>query len=211
MNNQESSIIRIEPAESMVSLSWMLGPRCNYDCMYCAPANHDNTSPHPKIEKLLLAWENFYTRVLPMGLPVKISFTGGEVTANRGFLPLVKHIRNGDYNIGQIIVTTNGSASLNYYQQLAALVDAISFSTHSEFFNEAVFFNKVIKIDKLMIRPKKSLHVNIMDEPWNVDRTLMYQELLTKHNISHSVNKINFSRQIRTYHLQKGVKNLDTL
>lgn len=210
MNNQESSIIRIEPAESMVSLTWMLGARCNYDCMYCAPVNHNNTSPHPKIEKLLLAWENFYSRVAPLNLPVKLSFTGGEVTANRSFLPLVEHIRDGNYHIGHIGVTTNGSASLNYYRKLVALVDAISFSTHSEFFNEAVFFDKILKINKLMIRPKKSMHVCVMDEPWNADRTVLYQELLTKHNISHSVNKINFSRQIRTYHLQKGVKNLDT-
>lgn len=211
MNNQESPIVRINPTESMVSLTWMLGARCNYDCMYCAPEHHNTTSPHPKIEKLLTAWKSFYSRVAPLGLPVKLAFTGGEVTANRSFLPLVEHIRNGNYNIGQIVVTTNGSASLNYYKRLAALVDAITFSTHSEFFNEAVFFDKILKINKLMIRPKKSVHVNVMDEPWNTDRTVLYQELLIKNNISHSINKINFSRQIRTYHLQKGVKNLDSI
>ena len=211
MNNQESPIVQIDPTESMVSLTWMLGARCNYDCMYCAPEHHNTTSPHPKIEKLLTAWESFYSRVAPLGLPVKLAFTGGEVTANRSFLPLVEHIRNGNYNIGQIVVTTNGSASLNYYKRLAALVDAISFSTHSEFFNEAVFFDKILKINKLMIRPKKSVHVNVMDEPWNTDRTVLYQELLIKNNISYSINKINFSRQIRTYHLQKGVKNLDSI
>jgi MoaA/NifB/PqqE/SkfB family radical SAM enzyme len=210
-SNQESPIVRIEPTETMISLSWMLGPRCNYDCMYCSTTNHNNTSPHPKIEKLLMAWESFYSRVAHIGLPVKIAFTGGEVTANRGFLPLLEHIRNGDYNIGQIVVSTNGSASLKYYQKLASQVDAISFSTHSEFFNEAVFFDKVIKINKLMVRPKKSVHVNVMDEPWNADRNIMYQELLAKHNISYSVTKINFSRQIRTYPLQQGVKNLGTI
>jgi MoaA/NifB/PqqE/SkfB family radical SAM enzyme len=211
MNTQESPIVQIDPTESMVSLTWMLGARCNYDCMYCAPEHHDTTSPHPKIEKLLEAWESFYSRVAPLNLPVKLAFTGGEVTANRSFLPLVEHIRNGNYNVGQIVVTTNGSASLNYYRKLAALVDAISFSTHSEFFNEAVFFDKILKIDKLMIRPKKSLHVNVMDEPWNADRTVLYQELLIKHNISYSINKISFAKQIRTYALKKGVKNLDSI
>lgn len=105
---------------------------------------------------------------------------------------MIEFLRQNNYNIEQLIVSTNGSASTAYYLRLAKLVDAISFSTHSEFWNEAKFFDTVIAVNNVMIRPVKSCHVNIMDEPWDRPNFSRYQELLDRHRISHSVNKINF-------------------
>jgi MoaA/NifB/PqqE/SkfB family radical SAM enzyme len=128
-------IVRVEPTSPMISLTWMIGSRCNYECVYCPSELHDMTSKHPDFEKLKKVWDDFYDKTNHLGLPYKISFTGGEVTANKSFLPLIEYLRNSKFNIGQIIVTTNGSASLKYYQRLSSLVDALTFSTHSEFFN----------------------------------------------------------------------------
>jgi molybdenum cofactor biosynthesis enzyme MoaA len=201
-------IIRVEPTIPMIALTWMIGTRCNYDCMYCPTIWHDNTSAHPKFEDLKLTWDNFYENTCAQELPYKISFTGGEVTANRNFLPLIEYLQSGNFNIGQIVVTTNGSASKNYYTKLAALVNAISFSTHSEFFNEEEFFNKVYAVHQLMPRPNKSVHVNIMDESWNQHRIPMYQAWLDQRGISHSVNVIDYANQIRNTPVQQGVANL---
>jgi MoaA/NifB/PqqE/SkfB family radical SAM enzyme len=204
-------IIRVEPTTPMVSLGWMIGSRCNYECVYCAPELHDMTSKHPDLEKLKQVWDNFYNKTKHINLPYKIAFTGGEVTANKSFLPLVEYLRDNNFNIGQILVTTNGSASLKYYQRLSKLVDALSFSTHSEFFDEKEFFIKVKKIDELMIRPKKSLHVNIMDEWWNQDRIELYKKWLTEHNISHSVNVVHFNNRHNVILSNKGVKNIEQI
>jgi organic radical activating enzyme len=136
--------------------------------------------------------KNFYEKTQHIGLPYKISFTGGEVTANKSFLPLIEFLRQNSYNIAQLIVSTNGSASTAYYLRLAELVDAISFSAHSEFWDEHKFFDTVIAVNRVMIRPEKSCHVNIMDEPWNQQNFPRYQELLDHHRISYSINKINF-------------------
>jgi molybdenum cofactor biosynthesis enzyme MoaA len=189
----------------------MIGARCNYDCMYCPTNLHDDTSPHPDLEKLKTVWHTFWSKTKTIGLPYKISFTGGEVTANKSFLPLVEYLQSNKFNIQQILVTTNGSASVNYYQRLATMVHAISFSTHSEFFNESEFFQKVSEIDQIMIRPKKSVHVNIMDESWNQDRIQIYKNWLTTNNISHSVNTIDYSRQTRSYPLKQGTLNFDKI
>ena len=189
----------------------MIGARCNYDCMYCPTDLHDNTSPHADLQKLQTAWHSFYSQTKHTGLPYKISFTGGEVTANKSFLPFVEYLRAGDFNIGQLLVTTNGSASERYYQHLANAVDAISFSTHSEFFNESEFFSKVIAVNHVMIRPKKSVHVNIMDESWNQDRIEIYTKLLSTNNISYSVNNIDYSQQTRTNPILQGKFNLDKI
>jgi hypothetical protein len=179
--------------------------------MYCPQELHDATSVHPDLGKLKQAWHNFHTKTQHINLPYKISFTGGEVTANKSFLPLIEYISNGDFDIGQLLVTTNGSASLNYYRRLCDLVDTVSFSTHSEFFDEADFFSKVEQLDKIMVRPSKSLHVNIMDEFWNQDRIQLYQKWLQKRQISYSINSINYGRQTRTQILARGKQNLDTV
>jgi molybdenum cofactor biosynthesis enzyme MoaA len=186
-------IIRVEPTVPVVSMSWMIGSRCNYSCSYCPDDLHDDHSPHPELEKLKLVWQNFHAKTQHIGLPYKISFTGGEVTANKSFLPLIEFLRQNNYNIQQLIVSTNGSASTAYYLRLANLVNAISFSTHSEFWDEHKFFDTVIAVNKVMVRPEKSCHVNIMDEPWDRQNFARYQALLDQHRISYSINKINFN------------------
>ena len=185
-------IIRVEPIVPMVSMNWMLGSRCNYACSYCPPDLHDDTSPHPDLNRLKQAWDSFYSKTHNLKLPYKISFTGGEVTANKSFLPLIEFLREGDFNIGQITVTTNGSASTAYYLRLAEIVDAISFSIHSKFWDEHKFFDTVIAVNKVMIRPEKSCHVNIMDEPWDRENIPRYQELLNQNRVSNSINLIRY-------------------
>ena len=204
-------IIRVEPTTSLISLTWMIGSRCNYNCMYCPSDLHDSTSKHPDMEKLKTTWNNFYKKTKHIGLPYKLSFTGGEVTANKSFLPLIEYLTAGNFDIKQIFITTNGSASENYYLRLSKLVTGISFSTHSEFFNEAEFFAKVHKINSVMIRPEKSVHVNIMDEYWNQDRILLYQSWLDKNNISNSINKIDYPNDNQIIPIIKGIKNIESI
>jgi len=186
-------IVRVEPTTPMINLDWMIGSRCNYACSYCPSELHDDFSPHPDLDRLKQAWMNFYNKTCDVGLPYKIALTGGEVTANRSFLPLVEFLRNGDFNIGQLLLTTNGSASTAYYLRLAELVDAISFSVHSEFWNEHKFFENVIAVNKAMSlqRPQKSCHVNIMDEEWNRGNFPQYENLLNQYKVSYSINLIN--------------------
>ena len=138
----------------------------------------------------------------------KIGITGGEPTSNKNFLPFIQWLRNEYNNVAMVFVTTNGSASLRYYTKLCDMIEGISFSTHSEHMNEQEFFSKVEHLDKLMIRPKKSLHVNIMDEPWNQDRIRIYKQWLDNRGISNTINAIDFTHRIRDYSIMKGNPNL---
>ena len=36
-----------------VQMDWMVTLKCNYDCAYCGPSGHDNTQPHPPIDRCL--------------------------------------------------------------------------------------------------------------------------------------------------------------
>lgn len=201
-------IIQVDPIPEHFSITWMLGSRCNYDCMYCPTELHDASSRPHDLETMQQVWQNIYKQSCDKNLPYKISFTGGEVTANKNFLPLVQWLRNSFSTIEMLLLTTNGSASKNYYLKLAEYVESISFSTHSEFMDEQEFFDKVMAVNQAMIRPKKSIHVNIMNEYWNQDRIPLYQQWLEQQGISYSINTIDYKFQTRNMFLNKGKKNL---
>ena len=202
------SIVQVTPISEYFSLTWMLGSRCNYDCMYCPAELHDTTSHPHDLASMQQVWRNIYEKTQNKNLPYKISFTGGEVTANKNFLPLVKWLKDTYADVAMILLTTNGSASQRYYQDLSQYVESISFSTHSEFMDEQKFFDTVVAVDHIMIRPQKSVHVNIMNEHWNQDRIELYKEWLDQRNISYTVNQINYTRGTRTYILKQGKQNL---
>jgi len=202
------TIVRVTPVPEYFSLTWMLGSRCNYDCMYCPTELHDMTSRPHDLASMQQVWRNIYEKTQNKNLPYKISFTGGEVTANKNFLPLVKWLRDTYADIAMILLTTNGSASQRYYLDLSHYVESISFSTHSEFMDEQRFFDTVLAVDRLMIRPAKSVHVNIMDEHWNQDRIELYKKWLDQRNISYTINQIDYTRATRTYILKQGEQNL---
>jgi molybdenum cofactor biosynthesis enzyme MoaA len=175
--------------------------------MYCGPQWHDATSKHKSLAELKTNWIELHNQSRYLGLKYKISFTGGEVTGNRDFYPFVKWLRSEYKDIGQILLTTNGSATYKYYAKLFEVVDNISFSVHSEHIDEQKFFDTVIKL-KQTINSHKFIHVNIMDEHWNKDRIPAYQKLLSEHNISHNVNEIDYTQQTRTIPIMKGKLNL---
>lgn len=202
-------VIEVFPTDRCFSITWEIGRRCNYDCMYCDPLWHDNTSKHKSLDELKANWISIIEQSKHQNLKYKISFTGGEVTANKSFYPFVKWLRDdyGQY-IKQILLTTNGSATYNYYSKLFNVVDNISFSTHSEHIDEKKFFDTVIKLHATI--PKdKFIHVNIMNEFWNEARIPAYVELLKKHNVSYLVNKIDYSHKTRAIPVMKGKLNLE--
>jgi MoaA/NifB/PqqE/SkfB family radical SAM enzyme len=177
--------------------------------MYCPAEWHNNTDQHHSLETLKSAWISIYERSWHLGLLYKISFTGGEVTNNKNFLPFVEWLRTEYSNsIFQLLVTTNGSATSKYYIKLFKVIDNISFSVHSEHIDECKFFETVIHLRK-SIDNSKFLHVNIMNEFWNQDRILVYKKLLETHNISYNINEIDYNLKTREIPIFKGKLNLE--
>ncbi len=201
-------IVEILPVEKYFSITWELGRRCNYDCMYCPTYLHDNFSKHKTLAELKKSWISLFEQTKVRNLKYKISFTGGEVTGSRAFYPFVEWLRsNYQEHIGLLIVTTNGSATYSYYQKLYQLVDNIAFSFHSEHANEQKFFDTVIGLKKI-IGSNKFIHVSLMNEYWNVERIAHYKQLLDEHSISYNVNEIDYSKKNRSYPIMKGKLNL---
>tara|TARA_R110000822_G_C15233728_1_gene485592 strand:+ start:114 stop:728 length:615 start_codon:yes stop_codon:yes gene_type:complete len=186
-----NDIVKVQATEQYFPVSWNIGIRCNYDCMYCPVEYHNNTDPSHSLEKLQKAWISLYEQSCSLGLKYKLSFTGGEPTINKNFIPFLQWLRDeyGD-RMFQIIVTSNGSASYKYYCKLYEVADNVSFSTHSEHIIENKFFNTIVKLRKNL--PKnKFVHVNIMDEYWNKENIKNWEKILQSNNVSYSVNAIH--------------------
>jgi len=202
------NVIKITPVESYFSITWAITNKCNYDCMYCPAALHAGDHVY-SLSKMQSYWLDIFAKTQDKNLKYKISFTGGEVTTNKDFAPFVAWLRE-NYNdrIHSILLTTNGSASVAYYTKLYHSVDNISFSFHGEHADEKLFYDKMVKLKKI-IDPKNFIHVNIMDEYWIKDRIPLYTKILTGHEISHSINSINYSSGTRTVPILQGRTNLE--
>lgn len=112
------------PHQDSVKVEWNLGKRCNYDCAYCPAEIHDNVSPHTDIEILKATVD----RLVAIGKPIRLSFTGGEPTVHPRFAELLEYCRTA--GISWISVTTNGTRRADWY--LAQPVDQWVYSIHFE-------------------------------------------------------------------------------
>jgi MoaA/NifB/PqqE/SkfB family radical SAM enzyme len=200
MNLTDKKIIRIEPTNPAFTVNWNIGLRCNFDCMYCPEILHNNTDKDLTLAEFQIRWQKIVEKTQHTKLKYKLSFTGGEVTINKNFLPFLKWLDdNYKEQISECGFTTNGSASKKYYLNAIdiGIINFISFSTHSEFFNEKKFFDTVIEVNKKSRRLKKSIHVNVMNEFWNEDKSKIYSDFLTKQKINNSINVIYYKHKIR--------------
>ena len=119
------------PHQNSIKIEWNLGKRCNYDCSYCPASIHDNSSSHTDIEILKATVDKLMT----LGKPIRLSFTGGEPCVHPKFSELIKYCKH--VGITWVSVTTNGTLPYEFYAALEA--DQIVFSIHLEYDWKRVF------------------------------------------------------------------------
>jgi MoaA/NifB/PqqE/SkfB family radical SAM enzyme len=86
----------------------LLTDRCNYRCVYCQGLPVKNDIPSELAIQVIDIWVADKLK--------NIRFSGGEPTLYEGLLTLVdRSYRNG---VERIAISTNGTASLNYYKEL---------------------------------------------------------------------------------------------
>jgi MoaA/NifB/PqqE/SkfB family radical SAM enzyme len=113
------------PHQDSIKIEWNLGKRCNYDCTYCPSSIHDNSSPHTDIEVLKTAVDKLMT----LGKPIRLSFTGGEPTVHPKFRELLQYCKH--VGVSWISVTTNGTLPAEFYATLP--IEQLVFSIHFEY------------------------------------------------------------------------------
>jgi len=120
-----SKVIGKWPHQNSIKIEWNLTKRCNYDCSYCPASIHDNSSKPVDIEIL----KGTIDKLVAIGKPIRLSFTGGEPTVHPKFSELLHYAR--DKGINWISVTTNGTRTADWY--MVQPVDQYVFSIHFEY------------------------------------------------------------------------------
>jgi MoaA/NifB/PqqE/SkfB family radical SAM enzyme len=204
-----NKIIRVEPADNWFVITWELGNRCNQSCCYCSPELHSPDGKLYSLEELQQFWIDIYAKTQHLGLKYKICFSGGEATIQKNFLPFLEWLKR-EYtdNIAKLVLTSNGTASADYYLRALNLIDNLSISVHSEYINEQKFFDKLIDIRR-SLPDGKFLHVNVMNEPWNTERIAYYEQVLKDNDIYYSVNTVLYRPDVKLIPIFKGNLNFD--
>jgi organic radical activating enzyme len=136
----------------LFSISWILGRFCNYRCSYCWPYARTDvpdyqdfaTYTHAVDEIKRQARRNGFTRF-------HWSFSGGEPTAYRQFLDLVKYLDEQESPYQSIHMTTNLSPGRKWWKTWAEHTGSlqrrsITASFHSEFARELEFGDKCLQL-----------------------------------------------------------------
>ena len=161
-------IVGLEPAYNIeYQVLWDLSRLCNYACDYCWPATHNTTAPQlsfsivKRIVNAIIYWIVNPRQVeIRDAKKVRFFFSGGEPTLHDDFLKICKYIRDEGHIVS---VTTNGTASTSYFNELAHLCHNILFSIHFKSIDKYKIKNQegmldnireVIKINSLMEKDK---------------------------------------------------------
>jgi len=191
--NDNNPIVEIKHYHPTFDVLWVISKRCNFACSYCPDIWHDDHSPHKTFDELVSAWKRIIKSIEHRpNLQINLNLMGGEPTLNPDLIPFLKWLAdNYREKISTIGVITNGTATVDYYKNLIQYCNWITFSTHSEFMNEAKFFSTVSKVSYQARKQKScSIIVTIMEEPWNQKRVEDYIKYLTKHNIDYLLQAI---------------------
>lgn len=121
----EPSLVYGDDGDLYKLLIWDIGRRCNFDCWYCSKNSHNTYEVQKNLDMLMSAYETLSAGWI-MGERTKFVFTGGEPTVYKDYLPFIAKLKEADHIIH---TTTNGSATPEYYKQLAEISD-ITFSIH---------------------------------------------------------------------------------
>jgi len=169
------------PHQGSIKIEWNLGKRCNYDCSYCPSSIHDNTSSHTDVNIL----KRTVDKLVSLGKPIRLGFTGGEPTVHPKFSELIKYCR--DKGVSWISVTTNGTLPYEFYASLE--VDQYVFSLHLEYDWKRVFNTAESIVD---LTDKKVI-AQIMAHHDHMDDVLQLRARCLLANIPSTVRRIRWT------------------
>jgi len=137
----------------LFNVSWILGRFCNYNCSYCWPYARTDLPDHFDLEVYKKTVDEIKRQARQNGFTeFHWSFSGGEPTAYRHLLDLVKHLDDGPTTPYQSVhMTTNlspGSKWWNTWCRNTEMLQrrSITASFHDEFAKEQEFGDKCLQL-----------------------------------------------------------------
>ena len=163
-------VVEIVPKNKSFNVFWHLTDFCNYNCHYC-PAwlkagdfHQGRKAGFPTNEEIRTFMDNLENQYLN-GRKLNLMMSGGEPTIHPMFPEIVKRLKKH----GVIIVTTNGSRTLNWWKGLEEVPTGINMSLHHETTN----IDKVnLLLDYLVHERDVQVRFNLVCDPNHWEATM---------------------------------------
>jgi uncharacterized Fe-S cluster-containing radical SAM superfamily protein len=140
-------------SKPLFSTSWILGRFCNYKCSYCWPYARSDSVDHQSLELYKHTVDEIKRQARQNGFTqFHWSFSGGEPTAYKHLLDLIKHLDDGIQTPYQSVhMTTNLSPGSKWWKTWCSNTEmlqrrSITASFHAEFANETEFGDKCLQL-----------------------------------------------------------------
>jgi hypothetical protein len=151
-------------------LDWEITKRCNLDCTYCGPTEHDNTTEHPPLAECLQSIDfmfeyvsEYMQRIKPNQRKVILNVYGGESLFHPDIVEILEQVRikyqpYEDQWYLTVTCTTNGVVGENQFGKIVPLVDYFSMSYHAEGLlkQQKLYFNNLLTL-KQANKPTKAI------------------------------------------------------
>lgn len=163
VSSLESPLHAVRKDPKIISTTWFIGKRCNYDCSYCSGFTHDNYSSHIEIEKAFNFLDQLEKYAIEQKKDFKLQITGGEPFVHPHFLEILKYAKSKN-KITELVVTTNGSLPYDVYKIASEYLTNMTISLHLEQ-SDSIINNTIKKIIDLNNIKTWFLNVNLMALP----------------------------------------------
>jgi len=136
----------------LFNISWILGRFCNYKCSYCWPYARSDQPDHQTLEVYKSTVNEIKRQARLNGFTqFHWSFSGGEPTAYKDLLNLIKHLDETESPYQSIHMTTNLSPGSKWWNNWCNITDclqrrSITASFHEEFAKEQEFGDKCLQL-----------------------------------------------------------------
>ena len=137
---------------NVFNISWILGRFCNYNCSYCWPYARSDKLDYQDHSVYLNTINNIKQQARANGFNAfHWSFSGGEPTAYKQLLDLIKHLDEVNSNYQSIHMTTNLSPGSKWWKTWCSNTEmlqrrSITASFHDEFAKEQEFGDKCLQL-----------------------------------------------------------------
>jgi len=136
----------------LFSTSWILGRFCNYSCSYCWPYARSDKLDYQTLEIYKNTVDEIKRQARQNGFTeFHWSFSGGEPTAYKNLLDLIKHLDEQESSYQSVHMTTNLSPGSKWWKSWCDATSllqrrSITASYHEEFAKEQEFGDKCLQL-----------------------------------------------------------------
>ena len=189
----QSNIIEIKQEAWDPELLWVeltVGNICNFKCWYCFPGYNDGSIKWPDYDQLTENTSYLLNYYLKNTNKKKfyIHLLGGEIIFWKRFKDFTKFLKE-NFNC-VIILTTNASKDIEWWEESVSYIDTVHISVHHEFSKSS----HIINVANFLFEKNIDIEVNVFMDPFKWDKCIgIVNELKTsKHSWAINYKEIQF-------------------